>query len=97
MWAGEPSFFVYIYFQSERYCIFCPISRKVSVFISTDREFYLVFTYVYVYICFLTGKLPNFPLSAGHKINGWSYFFFFNSVPVACNFCLLCLKRFRYF
>ena len=43
-------------------------------------------------------KLSNFPLSAGHK--KWQPFFFscfFNSAPVPCNFCLLCLKRFRLF
>ena len=62
-------FFCLHFFQSERYCIFCPVSRKVSVFISTDRGFYVVFKYV-VYIRVLTGKLSKFPLSAGHKNGG---------------------------
>ena len=60
--------------------------------------FTYLFKYVCVYIiCFLTGKLPNFPLPARHK--KWRPFFFFsiNSSPVPCNFCLLCLKRFNFF
>ena len=35
----------------EKYCIFPPVGGIASVFSSCNREFHLVFKYVYVYIC----------------------------------------------
>ena len=71
-WAGEPSCMNGIAFSTHFH------------FFLTDKEFYLVFKYVYVYICFLTRK-SYFQLSARHK--KWQPFFssFFNSAPVPCN------------
>ena len=51
----------------------CPVAPDL-------RELYLVFKYVYVYICFLTGKLSNFPLSAGHKKTVAIFLFFFSTL-----------------
>ena len=42
-------------------------------------------------------KLLNFTFSVGHKTWRPSFFFFFNSAPASCKFCLLGLKMFRYF
>ena len=85
-------FFVYIFSKVKGIVLSAQLVEMFQGFFLSDREFNLVFKYVYVYICFLTGKLSNFPLPAGHK--KWQpFFFFFNSAPVPCNFCLLCLKR----
>ena len=62
----ESIFFVMFFSQNEMYCIFCPVSRNVSEFFSSDTEFYLVFKHVCLHM-FLTGKLSMFPLSAGLK------------------------------
>ena len=53
--AGNDSIFsiFYVFLQNETYCIFCPDRGNVSGFFSSGRDFFLVFKYVYVYICFL--------------------------------------------
>ena len=52
--ATTPCFlFFYVFLQNETYCIFCPDRGNGSVFFSSGRDFFLVFKYVYVYICFL--------------------------------------------
>ena len=47
------SFIFYVFLQNKMYCIFCPDSGNVSGVLSSGRDFFLVFKYVYVYICFL--------------------------------------------
>ena len=81
MWARVPYI---IYTFSKMKCnVFS--AQLVEIVFSSDREFYLVFKYVYVYICFLTGKLTNFPLSA-------AIFLFFSTLLQFLVTCLLCLK-----
>ena len=46
------SFFLSYIPVDEKYCIFPPVGEIASVFFSCNREFHLVFKYVYVYICF---------------------------------------------
>ena len=58
----QPSFFLFSLSYipvDEKYCIFPPVGGIASFFFSCNREFHLVFKYVYVYICFLRRKLIN--------------------------------------
>ena len=49
------------------YCIFCPDSGNVLGFFSSGRDFFLVFKYLHVYICFLWRSLLNLSFSTGYK------------------------------
>ena len=48
--AGNDAIFLDVFLQNEMYCIF--YNSNVSGFFSSGRDFFLVFKYVHVYICF---------------------------------------------
>ena len=52
--TGNDTIFLFfdVFLQNEMNCIFCPESGNVSGFFASDRDFFLVFKYVYVYVFF---------------------------------------------
>ena len=75
-----------------RCILLCLVSGNVSGFFSSDRDFFLVFKYVKLYICFLRRRLLNLSFSTGYKKNGVPFFtyrghfFYTNSIYYIFNF-----------
>ena len=60
--ATEPSFLFFVdwfFLQNEMYCNLCLVSGNVSGFFSSDRDFFLVFKYVKLYM-FSLKKIAKF-------------------------------------